>query len=140
MTRERWGSPSTAADREHIHSFEWTPELFDQYADRGEIHLAKVLDLSGLERVGAGRCEECDAETRRRYRLGHFELCRRCATRRRRAAATLRAPVPATEPEKPNGHIDRCVPGSDFLDDLHDALRPDDPGGKGPATEEEELF
>jgi hypothetical protein len=90
--REEWGSPPTRPDREHFDNFEWTPELLHAYADRTREVIDRFwsTDVTNLERIDGGECDECQTSSFVRFQYGHFLLCRTCARRRRRIANTPR--------------------------------------------------
>jgi hypothetical protein len=52
--------------------------------------LARLLGLPLLDEGVEGPCDDC-RQLCRRYRLGHFEVCRPCAQRRQRAAEKAEA-------------------------------------------------
>jgi hypothetical protein len=84
--RDDWGSPMRPDDRDFLDTFEWTPELLRDYADRARQLLDRLwsTDVAGLEQASEGPCEECSTDTFVRFVYGRFRLCRTCARRRRR--------------------------------------------------------
>jgi hypothetical protein len=77
-------SPMQQTDREHLDNFEWTPELFADYAERARRLLERFSGgdrLADLTATEDGECDDCHQQKPRR-RYGSFLLCTVCSTRR----------------------------------------------------------
>jgi len=83
-------SPMRPEDREHLDSFELTPELRREYAERAR-RLRDALGYPDPERIEeSGKCDDCRRQAPARFRLGKFVLCRACVDRRRNATRRRR--------------------------------------------------
>lgn len=83
--------------RNELASWEWTPELLAEYADKAR---ALTLRYGGVKTspsklAGPGACDDCHADVEWRSRYGQFAVCRGCLGRRVTVAQKLEGQVAA---------------------------------------------
>jgi hypothetical protein len=81
----RPGSPQAVVDRNRLDTFEWTPELRADYANRARAVFERLAfgdSLPTFPEASEGECGDCRQVVPDRQRYGKFDLCRKCLARR----------------------------------------------------------